>query len=67
MQYPRNTAVVVVEGAPFHSGRFGVVDFYGTGPSEGTVVLVDPKQSSGHRSALFAVKDTDIIPYLKDK
>lgn len=60
MRYARNTAVRVLPQAPFHAGRFGVIDFYGEGPSKDTVVLVDPTKSKTGVQCMFAVHVLDI-------
>ncbi len=63
-KFERGMFVRVVSHAPFHANRTGVVDFYGTGPSEGTVVLVDPKESDDSKKCLFAVSANHISSYL---
>ena len=67
------TLVRVTMAAPFHQGVVGIVEFYGTGESAGTVVLNTTVSISGkdkikarglEAKTLIAVDPRQIIPVL---
>jgi hypothetical protein len=51
--------VRVTDKSPHHVGECGLVEFYGTGPSEGVVVLCTSRDSTG-ASTYIAVDENHI-------
>lgn len=52
--------VELTEDSPHHAGVCGFIEFYGTGASQGAVVLCINK--TGSRKTLIAVSDQHIQP-----
>jgi hypothetical protein len=59
--FRKGTRVRVKQGAPHHAGREATVHDYGTGPSEGTVMLMVESSTAEYKSqSIIAVSNADI-------
>lgn len=62
-----DTRIVVSHDAPHHAGRVGYFQFFGKGPSEGTMVLAEePSKDTASRSQkLFAIDKRHAVVEVK--